>query len=171
MASVPLTILGGVAQVGGFGLTFYELARTQRREFPDYVPLHHRASKWVRRRLGLTKQKAVYLDLAPAVASSSASLDLEVERSPATTLPGRVERLEKQMADLRRKQQEDRSKLEGRLTETSQRITETATAVRTQLNELEVHRKESLRESLFFEKLGVFLFIMGTVLSVLGSIL
>jgi len=169
MAYLPLTVLGGVAQAGGFGLTFYELARTQRREFPDYVPMHHQASRWIRRRMGLTKPKAVNVALAPAVASSSASLGLEVERAPATTLTARVDRLEKLIEDLRRKQREDHSKLEQRVAEASHRITETATAAQIQLNELEARRKESLRESLLFEKLGVSLFVVGTLLSVLGS--
>jgi hypothetical protein len=168
MALLPLTILGGAAQVGGFGLTFYELLRTQQREFPEYVPVPHRALRWVARTRP-TQARAVEIDLAPARASSSGSPRIDIQRGPGDGATGRLERLENEMADLRRRQEDDHTELQRRITGTSADVMRTATATQTQLNELEARRRESLRKALFFEKLGVVFFVVGTVLSVLGS--
>jgi hypothetical protein len=63
MTCIPLIVAGGTAQAGGFALTLWELSRTQRREFPDHSPLHHRASAWLRRSFRRTKPKAVEIEL------------------------------------------------------------------------------------------------------------
>lgn len=36
--TLTLTIVGGGAEIVGFGLALYEMAVTQRREIPDYRP-------------------------------------------------------------------------------------------------------------------------------------
>ncbi len=169
MTCISLIIAGGTAQAGGFALTLWELSRTQRREFPDHIPLHHRASAWLRRRLRRTKPKAVEIELQPASVTSSASLDLEVGRAPATTLEGRVERLETVVNDLRRKQQEDRAKLEERIAKVSQRVTDSHGSLREHLAEADARRKANLRESLLFQRIGVGMFLVGILLTVIGS--
>jgi len=169
MTCIPLIIAGGTAQAGGFALTLWELSRTQRREFPNHIPFHHRASAWLRRRLRRTKPKAVKIELQPASTTSSASLDLEVARAPATTLEDRIERLETVVNDLLRKQQEDRTKLEECIAEVSRRVTDSHASLRGHLAEADARRKANLRESLLFQRIGVGIFLVGLLLTVLGS--
>jgi hypothetical protein len=165
---LALTIVGGGAEIVGFGLAFYEMALTQQREFPDYRPLHHRALTWVRRKLGRSKSGTAHIS-GTGRATSSGHADLTVTRAPATTLQGRVERLEQEMQDLQRKQREDQAGLDRRIIEMHKRIGEAEAALQKQINELEAQRKQNLRDSLTFEKWGIVLFVIGVVLSVLGN--
>jgi len=165
---LTLTIIGGAAEIVGFGLAFYEMAVTQRREFPEYRPLHHRALTWVRGKLERSKSRTVHLS-GTARATASGHATLTVTRPPATTLKGRIERLEQEMHDFQRKQGEDLAALEGRFGETNERIAKAETSLQTRLGDLEARRKENLRESIAFEKWGIALFIAGVILSVLGN--
>lgn len=165
-----LTIIGGVAEIVGFGLAFYEMAVTQRREFPDYRPLHHRALAWIRRHLpGAKKSKTAHVHASDALATSDAALAFTVKRGPATTMEERIKRLEAEMQDLQRQQREDHAALEAGVVEAHQRITETDTSVRSELNRMEAERKANLRESIAFDKTGIWLFVGGVILSVLGN--
>ncbi len=168
--SGALIITGGAAQIGGFGLTYYELARTLRREFPDYVPPHNRALAWARRRLGLRKPRSMTRAASDSLNISEA-VSVEMSRAPATTMPERVSRLEAEMKDLRSKQRDDHAALVGRVVEAGQRIADTEGSLKAELGDMERARKESLRDSLVFQRLGVVLFVLGTVLGVLGSTL
>ncbi|HEX5851564.1 MAG TPA: hypothetical protein VFY36_00580 [Solirubrobacteraceae bacterium] len=168
MACVVLIILGGIAQIVGFGLTYYELSITQRREFPDRIPWHHRVLARVRSRLGLTKPPD-HAHTFDAAVTQDAVLAKEVSRAPASTLEDRVKRLELEMVDLRRKQHEDHAALEGRVVEAHQRITAATASLSAQLDETERKRKEALSESLIFQRVGVGFFVLGAILSVLGS--
>ena len=153
---------------GGFYLAFHELRVTQRREFPDYTPLHHRALRWVRRKLRRTHSGTAHISGAAHV-SASGRATLTVTRAPATTVEGRVERLELEMQDLQRKQREDQAEVQGRIVKAHTRIGEVEITMQRQLNELEAQRKANLSDSLTFEKWGIALFVLGVVLSVLGN--
>ena len=166
---LTLTILGGAAEIGGFVLVWVELVLTQRREFPGYRPIHHRALTWVRRKLGRHKSSTVHLSGLVGSATASGTATLTVTSALATTLEERIARVEVEMRDLQRKQQEDHVALEGRIADTQQRITYAEAGLQEQINDLEASRKESLRDSLTFEKWGVGLFVVGVILSVLGN--
>lgn len=73
------------------------------------------------------------------------------------------------MNDLRRKQQEDRAKLEERIAEVSRRVTNSHASLRGHLAEADARRKANLRESLLFQRIGVGMFLVGVVLTVIGS--
>ena len=165
--SLGLIIAGGVAQGAGFALTLYELARTQHREFPDHVPWHHRAVEWVRRKLR-PRQPKVAEGSVHVTAGGTTSVSGEAIRK-ATTLDERVIRLEDEMKGVRQRQDADRTALEGRIEEVGRRTEAVAADLGRQLDEQEARRKENLRESLLFERIGVALFLTGIVLSVLGS--
>jgi hypothetical protein len=169
MACLPLTVAGGVAQAGGFALTLWELSRTQRREFPERVPIHHKVSRWVRCKLGTTHAQQLAAELR-AEAKLRASLDFEIDRGEATTMEGRVSRLETVVGDLRRKQREDRGKLEDRIEEVLRETTTSHQGLRAELAEAEAQRKANLSDSLLYQRIGVGMFLSGVLLSVLGSL-
>jgi hypothetical protein len=148
-------------------LTLYELARTQRREFPDHVPWHDRAVEWARRKLR-PHQPKVAGGSAHVTAGATISASGEAIRK-ATTIEERVARLEGEMKSVRQRQGADRKALEGRIQELGRRIEATAESLAKQLDEQEARRKENLRESLLFERIGVALFLTGIALTVLGN--
>jgi hypothetical protein len=169
MACDGLTIAGGVAQVGGFALTWWELSRTQRREFPEHVPFHHRASAWLRRKLRRSKPTVFHEGELVGTVHASGSLEHETHRVVPPDLQGRVARLEKVEHDLRRRMSEDRSKLEERIRQVELRSMEGHASLRGEIADAEAKRKTNLRESILYERIGVVLFAVGVVLSVLGS--
>lgn len=179
-----LIIVGAVAQGAGFGITLYEIAITQRRELPEYVPVHHRLLRWgrarsglvvawVRRRFGrLPEPQVVHVHAVDSASSSETAGEVTVLRTPpaASHLEARVNHLEAKIADLTKKQVADVKALTGRIAGGQQRATKTETELRTAVNELEAKLKEALRESLLWEKIGIGLFIVGLLISTWGSL-
>jgi hypothetical protein len=167
---VVLTIAGGVAQIIGFGLTSYELTRTRRREFPHDVPLHRRVVAWAQSKLHRSAPDTHSHELH-VTAGSNVTLEREITRPSGTTDAERIGHLELALEDLKSKQREDREAIEERVAETRRRIDEAESGLASRLDRMETERKENLHESLSLQRLGVGLFIVGTVLSVLGSAL
>lgn len=165
---LTLTICGGVTEIVGFALVFYEVVDTQRREFPEYVPIHHRTARWLRRKLGRARSGTAHLSGGGSVTTSGHAV-LTVTRAPATSLEERVDRLEQEIRDVRRESSEAHAALDQRVTAANTRITDAETSLRTQLDEMEAARKETLRDTILFEKLGTGLFVVGVILSVLGN--
>lgn len=165
---LTLTIVGGAAEIVGFALAFWEMRVTQRREFPGYRPWYHRAFAWVRRKLGLAKPRVIEGEGTVTV-TASVTGTADISREPGATLEARVELLEQDVKYLTNEQRQDHDALESRIGQTDQRIGETETALRTEMAEMEAQRKETLRESITYEKAGISLFVVGVILSVLGN--
>lgn len=167
---LTLTIIGGGAEIVGFGLAFYEMAVTQRREFPDYQPVHHRALAWVRRKLRLSKPQVIQVGAGDSIEVAD-SARVQVTRGPVPDddLKARITRLEQIADDLHREHEADRRAQEQRMAKYEQRMNEADTAIRTELARLEAERKAGLRESITYEKAGITLFVVGVILSVLGN--
>lgn len=170
MGCLWLTILGGLAEIVGLGLAFYELFVTQRREFPERVAAHHRALRWIRRRLGLSHGQVINASsIVSGESSISGSMEVEVHRRGGDTIEQRVARMERELGDIRREHSERSAQLDHRLTETNQRLDAVEVTIRTEIDEREARRKEQLRDSLTYQKLGGALFVVGVTLSVLGA--
>ena len=166
---LSLTVCGGLAEIVGFALVFKEVVRTQRREFPEYVPMHHRAATWVRRKLGRSATVTAHLSGISSLPSISTHGTLTVDRPPPNTLEERVDQLEQEIRDVRDEHREANAALDRRVVEAIQRTADAEASLRTKLNEMEAARKESLRQSIFFEKVGTVLFVIGVILSGLGN--
>lgn len=165
---LTFTIIGGVAEMVGFGLAFYELAVTQRREFPGRRPIHHRVIAWIRRRLRPPKTQAVEIT-AHGSARADGHAVVTIAEAPPITVEERLQQLEVGLQDLQAKQREDHAALEKKVGKATQRIDETESTLLRRLEAQESRRKEQLRESLFYERTGIGLFLVGVVFSVLGN--
>jgi hypothetical protein len=86
---MALTIAGGTAQILGFGLTYYELAHTLRREFPDYRSPYSRVIAWVSRKLRPSVPTIAY---GGSAVVSAGAITRATGRSlaPAADCPGRA---------------------------------------------------------------------------------
>jgi hypothetical protein len=62
-------------------------------------------------------------------------------------------------------------RLEGRITEVDRRITSTENDLSAAVSDIESKRKETLRESLVYEKVGIGLFVIGVGLTGWGSVI
>jgi len=145
VACLALTIIGTAAEIIGFGLALYEVTRTQRRELPDYVPVHHRGLRWLRRRLGLAKSASASVHTSSIGSSETLGYPTVKQKRQVILLEDRVKELGEDLDALASKQREGHALLEGLFVVEAQRTTETANDLQRQLNEMEAQRKENLR--------------------------
>jgi hypothetical protein len=182
MACVPLIVAGGVVQVVGFGLALWQSVRTRREQSPAEQSLVSWTRAWSRRRGGqvvtwlrvktesllarlhLRRPPSVSTKLSGRAGASTSMAGYLSTRRRGLALSERVDHLEDDVDDLRRKQSEDRAHLEGRIDEVRSDI-ETQQAAR------ESERKKQLGRSLRYEELGVLVFIAGVALTTVGSVL
>jgi hypothetical protein len=165
---LALTICGGAFEVVGFGLVAWELTRVQRQEFgtPRIV---QRVRVLISRVL---RRRRVVHDLSAAItARSSASARLRVREVPRPdpTLDQRVSALERNLGELEQevdRRTEDFDQRVGRLEQVQR-------AMRAELEqahrERDDERRAFLRTSVALQSWGTALFLVGAILSVLGS--
>jgi hypothetical protein len=181
MACAPLIVAGGSVQILGFGLALTQSVRTRREQSPDEASLIRWAWAWIRRRgsqfitwtrrtaeralarLHLMQPRTVSAPLSASVGASGNLLGHLSTRRRALPLSERVDGLEDDVDDLRRKRSEDRAHLEGR-------IDDMRKDVESRQAEQESKRARQLGRSLRYEELGIGVFVMGIVLTTVGSV-
>jgi hypothetical protein len=164
-----LTVLGGLAEIGGLLLVIVEIVKVQQREFPQHRGWVRRTLAWMRRVFRKPPAQTVHVT-GIGSAEAFGNVSLEVTRGPATTLEGRVERVDKQIEDFKRKQREDKAEVERRIAEAGRRADETADELRKLIAQRDEERRKGLADALLLQKIGVAAFIVGVGLSVWGNL-
>jgi hypothetical protein len=179
VASDCLIVAGGVVQCGGFALTLRQSASVRRNEVPEQKsPLVQLggslwsvgrslsartkrlllgAAIWILKRVGLNdKASSIALQL-PASLGFESRLETKLKTDrPELHLDLRMAHLEQGMNELR-------AILEGR-------IDQVRGEIESAVSEIESNRLAGLRRSLFWEEVGILMFLAGIVLSVAGAI-
>ena len=166
-----LTVLGGVAEIGGLVLVIVEIAKVQRREFPEHRGWVKRALEWLRR-LG-RKPSPRYVDLQGAVEASGA-LSLRVIRGdPGEDAPTnhRINWLKQQLEDIRQLGQQDKAELHREIAVVREAVAGEVAELRAAVQQREDERREGLSDALLLQKIGVAAFIVGVGLSVWGNLM
>lgn len=164
-----LIILGAAFQVGGFALTLFEALSIRRRELPDSPPLLviagrqlARLWRWLGRglRRGLRaigiKVPIVYRDSGVATIHGGGGLSAEGHAVRGGTLDRRVALVEEALAKVERDIALTRAELQAGIAQV--------------VGEVEEQRLVRLRRSLVLQEAGVFAFLIGVVLTAVGSV-
>jgi hypothetical protein len=162
-----LTILGGLAEIGGLSIVAHEITRMQRQEFGRPVFLV-RLEGWLRRLLRRSRNITVQVRPGRAVASGG-EIRARVTRRPAVVLEDRLARLEQVTDDLRQELDETAERLERRVGSVHQRVGSLEAHLDRRQQVQEQARKASVKREITVQALGTALFVVGVVLSVLGS--
>lgn len=181
VACVPLIIAGGGVQIAGFGLALTQSVRTRLEQSPAEQSFVRLTRAWSRRRGGqvvtwvrvktepllvrlhLRRPRSVSVNLSNRAGASTSAVGYLSKRRRDLALSERVDRLEDDVDDLRRKQSEDHAHLEGR-------VDEVRSDIETQQAAQESERARQLGRSLRYEELGIGLFIVGVVMATAGSV-
>lgn len=164
---VGLTIAGGVLEIAGFALVAYELARIQRREFgePEFLKrLRLRLRRLLRRSVTVTAEAGGAIAIG-----GNARAEGVARRGPGDTLDERVEAIEENIGRL----EAEMNRRQTRLVAEIKDVREKQTMMRSELDQerqaKEEERKAALRTSVTLQAWGTGLFVLGTVLSILGN--
>jgi hypothetical protein len=158
-----LAVVGAAFEIAGFSWVIADASAALSREYGEHGPFR-RVILWLRYWLGPPPQ--------PITASGSANLSfgtrLNITGHKANETD--IERLEQELANLRRDLDEHKkateqrfSDLEGRLGEAEQRLTERADQIEQQLSELR-------RRTLHRERRGARVFMFGIVLTLASAL-
>lgn len=168
MGCAGLTIAGGVFEVAGFFLVACELARIQYREFGEPLPV--RRARAVLRRLSRRSQERT---AEPGSAELRAEGTLRVRgrarQGPGDTLESRLEALEKNQRRLETEIDEQNATFGGDIEKLSAKLGAVQKALDEERRRSEDERRAALRTSVTLQACGTGLFVVGAVLSVLGS--
>lgn len=169
MGCAGLVIAGGVFEVAGFALIAYELARVQRREFgePEFLEW---LRGWPRR---IFPRHRTHTAEASASLSGVGTLRAEgvARRGPGKTLDERVAALEENFRRLEDETGQRQRRLAGEVEEVRRKLDQTRDELEQERREKEEERKAALRASVTLQATGTGLFVLGAILSVLGSTL
>jgi hypothetical protein len=181
MACVPLIAVGGGVQIAGFGLALTQSVRTRREQSPDEQSLARWTRAWIQRRGGqvvtwlrrtaeralvrlhLMRRRTVSVPLTSSLGLSGGLHGHLSTSRRGLPLEERVDGLERDVDDLRRKRGEDRAHLEGR-------IDEVRSDIENQQAERESERARQLGRSLRYEELGIGVFVVGVALTTVGGV-
>jgi len=177
--------VGSAFQVAGFVLSWRRAVQTLRSAIPDYEPPHRCALNWWNRRARVWLVERMPW-LAPwlgqrAQASGTGSMSMggtataEGERAfprdPAATVDEQVAQLQEETDDLRSKLRRDRKSSEKRDQDLESKVAAVETDLRSLIDAQEQQRRDDLRRDLFWQQVGILLFVIGVVLVMLGSVL
>jgi hypothetical protein len=162
-----LTIAGGALEIAGFGLVAWELARIQRREFgePEFV---RRLRARLRKLFGRPRRVAELSATLSAEGTLRASGRVRA-RPGDDTLEERVQALEKNFGYLEDELDHYHTSLEKGLDDLRKKLDDMQAELDRERREREEERKASLRTSVTLQAWGTGLFVLGTILSVLGN--
>ena len=181
MACTSLIVAGGTVQVGGFGLALAQSVRTRREESPEEASLIGWTRAWLRRSGGeaatWVRVKAepmlrrLHL-IGPRVASGAVTMSTGATLSARghkainnreRPMEERADRLEDAVNELYRDAGEHRHELTERVGELRRGVEDREAA-------RESERARQLGRRLRYEELGVGVFVVGVVLTTVGSL-
>jgi hypothetical protein len=164
-----LTIVGGLAEIGGLALVVVEIIKVQRREFPQHRGWVRRALGWLRR-LGRKPETRYVTGAVSLAAVTSAGAGAVVEKPPQT-LADRVKRLERLLDELRQLGQQDKAELRQEIAQARETSEAQVAELRAAVEKRDQERRDGLSDALLLQKVGVVAFIVGVGLSVWGNLL
>jgi hypothetical protein len=172
----PLVYIGGGLQVAGYGTLWREASRTLRREIEDYVPLPRRAWRWLGTRNYKYLRKLFGTDSThefTATVGQSADLHRKLivprQRNTTARTQDQINWIHKELDGIRRERDADLTQAAEREAKLRADISQLGIEIRTKIEEHETERKRKLRRELRLQQIGIFLFIAGIVLSVIGA--
>jgi hypothetical protein len=163
---MTLIIVGGTLQIAGFILVAIELSRVQSHEFGTPVWIQ-RLRGHLRRLFGHSKTIEA---TAAGTSSSGGSARAKVRRGRGKTLEDHVASLERNVQHIDDEIDELRADSEQWRGELLDQLHMTRAEVVTQRRADDEARKAFLRTSVLLQGWGTFLFVVGTVLGVVGSL-
>jgi hypothetical protein len=161
-----LIIVGGTLQIAGFILVAIELGRVQRREFGTPVWIQRLQGR-LRRIYGHSRTIEV---TAAGTSLSTGSARAKVRRGRGKTLEDHVAALERNVQHLDDEVDELRADSEQWRGELLDQLHVTRAEVVAQRRADDEVRRTFLRTSVLLQAWGTFLFVVGTVLGVVGSL-
>lgn len=161
-----LIIAGGAMQMAGFTLVAWELARIQRREFGEPEVL----SRWRGRFRRWTGRTRTATGSARVTAKGEVRARGKARAAPGETFVERVNALEENFGHLDREVAEDRATAERGRDQLLDLLDLTRGEFKEQRHADERDRKAFLKTSVALQSWGTALFILGTVLGVVGSV-
>jgi hypothetical protein len=170
VASVPLIVAGGIVQGGGFALALRQAATMRREEVPEHPPLHRqawtRAVRQVERVLVWMRLRQPRVQVAQGAGTGTMRLGgsgrLSTRRD-GMPLEQRLDAIEGDIDDLRAQQREVHEALHRRIDRVSE-------AVQATDEKRENERLRRLVRSLDREEAGVWIFLAGLALPILGAV-
>jgi len=167
-----LSIAGGVFEICGLVLVVAEISKVQRHEFPERQGRIRRSLAGLRQRLKRRRpHMTTVVHAGGATASGSGGVTAVIGvPGPPPTLEQRIERLEEDFKAAAEAAVQDRDEMRKLAREARRRTDAVARELRELVQELEQGRRDSLKDTLFLQKLGTSAFIVGVVLSVAGNL-
>ena len=165
-----VTVVGGLAEIGGLILVIVEIAKVQRREFPEHRGWVRQTLGWLRR-LG-RKPESNVIEMSGTMSSSGTMTGRLTTGDPGEDAPTtkRMNWFAQQLEEIRQLGQQDKAELRQEIAHASEaRATELAN-LRATVQQREEDRREGLSDALLLQKIGVALFIVGVGLSVAGNL-
>ncbi|MCA1703537.1 MAG: hypothetical protein LC808_09875 [Actinobacteria bacterium] len=166
MGCLGFTIVGGVLEVIGLVFVAIEIGRIQRREFGAPRMLM-RLRGWLRRRRG--KQAVHHIRSTTDTARATDAASVSVHRAEATTLEGRLARLETQHDDLEREFNVSKDRLSKEIGDVRREAADVRANLDRELAAREESQRSFLRGTVTFQSIGTVFFLVGVVFSVLGN--
>lgn len=171
--SPPLIVVGAACQFSGFGLALYQSLSTRRREVPEARSLFvdtgrllaqagHRGYEWSRRVLrralrAIGFHRVIVYDSGTATVSGGGAISVE------SHVVRKSKPLDERVSDLEEEVQTTRDEIAGLRIHMETRIGEA-------VGEVEEARRAQLRRSLLLGEGGVWMFLVGLVLTTIGAL-
>lgn len=166
MCGLVLIIAGGALEAAGFGLLATDLYRQRSQEFGEPAFMN-RLRRVLKRqgRVAVGKELSVVYGIGDARALGRAR-----ERAADESLEARLVALERNFEHMEHEIDADYERFKGALKQARYELDRSVERINQAIEEAEQARKESLRETLRLQVPATVLFVLGTLLSIVGGI-